>query len=327
MAVQITIIGLGQTGASLGLALAAHKEKVFTIGHDKDYGMEQRAKKLGAVEETSHNLPTAVENADVVILAIPVHQIRETLGFIAEDLKKDALVVELSPVKKEVAKWMKELLPSHCHYVGLVPAISSVYLDLKETGLDSAKPDFFSKSVFLLSAPTGSAGEAVKLVSDLVSLLGATAVITDFVESDGLMATSYLLPQLISASLLDATINQGGWQDIRKIASREFYSASSALGASDSLSTFVLQNRENTISALDKIIHALLKLRDVLENKEEDSFKKHLQSAEQGRENWLNERAKGDWLGLPNQPVEKISFMETLFGSKLGKRITKGKDN
>lgn len=327
MAVQITIIGLGQMGASIGLSLAAHKEKVFTIGHDKDYGIEQRAKKLGAVEETSHNLPNAVENADLVILAIPVNQIRETLGYIAEDLKKDAVVVELSPVKKEVATWMKELLPAHCHYVGLVPAISSVYLDLKETGLDSAKPDLFSKSVFLLSAPTGSAGEAVKLISDFVGLLGGTTILTDFVESDGLIATSYLLPQLISVSLLNATVNEGGWEDIRKIASREFYFASSALENTESLSTLVLQNRENTISALDKIIHAMLKLRDELENKEEDSFKKHLQSAEQGREHWLNERAKGDWIGLPTQAVEKVSFMETLLGSKLGKRVMKEKDN
>lgn len=327
MAVQITIIGLGQMGASIGLSLAAHKEKVFTIGHDKDYGVEQRAKKLGAVEETSHNLPSAVENADLVILAIPVHQIRDTLGYIADDLKKDAVVVELSPVKKEVATWMKELLPEHCHYVGLVPAIASAYLDLKETGLDSAKPDLFSKSVFLLSAPTGSAGEAVKLISDLVGLLGGTTILTDFVESDGLIATSNLLPQLISASLLNATVNQSGWEDIRKIASREFYFASSALEDAESLSTLVLQNRENTISALDKMIHALLKLRDELENKEEDSFKKNLQSAEQGWTNWLNERTKGDWLGLPSQPVEKTSFMESILGSRLGKRMTKEKDS
>lgn len=327
MAVQITIIGLGQTGASIGLSLAEHKDKIFTIGHDKDYSAEQRAKKLGAVEETSHNLPSAVENADLVILAIPVDQIRETLGFIAEDLKKDCVVVELSPVKKEVSIWMKDLLPSHCHYVGLVPAIAPAYLDLKETGLDSAKPDLFSKSVFLLSAPAGSAGDAVKLISDVVGLMGATAILTDFAESDGLMASSYLLPQLVSASLLNALINEGGWQDIRKIASREFYSASSALDNSDSLSTFALQNRENVIFALDKMIRAMLTLRDDLENKEEDSFKKRLQSAQQERSKWIDERAKGDWLGLPKQKVEKTSFMETLFGSKLGRRAKKEKEN
>ena len=39
MPVQITIIGLGQIGASIGLALAAHKDKVTTVGHDKEFSI------------------------------------------------------------------------------------------------------------------------------------------------------------------------------------------------------------------------------------------------------------------------------------------------
>ena len=108
MPVQITIIGLGQMGASIGLALTAHSDAVLTVGHDKDFSIEQRAKKLGAVHSTNHNLHSAVEKASLVILAIPVHQIRETFGFIARDLKKDAVVVDLSPIKAEVSKWSRE---------------------------------------------------------------------------------------------------------------------------------------------------------------------------------------------------------------------------
>jgi prephenate dehydrogenase len=324
MAVQIAIIGLGQTGASIGLALAAHKDRVFTIGHDKDYGVEQRAKKIGAVEETSHNLPTVVENADLVILAIPVHQIRETIGYIADDLKKDAVVIELTPVKNEVAKWMKELLPEHCHYVGLVSAIGPSYIDKTETGLDSAKPDLFSKSVFLLSTPPGTPGEAVKLVSDLVGLLGSIALITDFTESDGLISSAYLLPQLISASLLNATVGQPGWQETQKVASRAYYSASAAFSEQDdaeTLSTLSFQDRENLIRALDKMIQSMLSLRDDLENKDEESFKKRLKSAQQGRADWLSERDKGEWGAIRPEKVEKISIMESLLGSALSKRF------
>lgn len=324
MAVQITIIGLGQTGASIGLALAAHKDKVFTIGHDKDYGVEQRAKKIGAVEETSHNLPTALENADLVILAIPVHQIRETLGYIADDLKKDAVVVELTPVKNEVAKWMKELLPTHCHYIGLVPAIGPSYIDKTETGLDSAKPDLFSKSVFLLSTHPGTPGEAVKLVSDLVGLFGSIALLTDFTESDGLISSAYLLPQLVSASLLNATIGQPGWQEAQKVASRAYYSASAAFSEQDdpdTLTSLSFQDRENLIRAVDRMIQSMLTLRDDLENIDEESFKKRLKSAQQGRANWLSERDKGEWDAIKEEKVEKISIMESLLGSALSKRF------
>jgi prephenate dehydrogenase len=36
MTVQITIVGLGQVGTSIGLALAAHTNQVSRVGHDRE---------------------------------------------------------------------------------------------------------------------------------------------------------------------------------------------------------------------------------------------------------------------------------------------------
>ncbi|MCK6582618.1 MAG: prephenate dehydrogenase/arogenate dehydrogenase family protein [Anaerolineales bacterium] len=321
MPVKITIIGLGQIGASMGLALAAHKDKVVTTGHDKEYSVEGRAKKLGAVDQTSHNLPNAVENADLVVLALPLTEIRDTFHYIAQDLRKDAVVVDTSPVKAQVAKWAQELLPESAHYVGIVPAIGAKYLAMTETGLDSARVDLFSKGIFLLSAPPGTPGEAVKLVSDFVELLGSTAILTDFVESDGLMASTHLLPQLLSAALLNATIGQPGWNDLRKTASRNYFTATSTLTDSDgaeALGMASVHDRENVVRALNAVITSLIDLRDDLEGNE-DAFRKRLDSARNGRVNWILERGKADWTKMPDDNFEKPSLMETLLGSKLGK--------
>ena len=321
MPVKIAIIGLGQIGASMGLALAAHKDKVTVVGHDKDYSVEQRAKKLGVVDATEHNLPALVETADLVILALPVDQIHETFGYISQDLKKDVVVVDTSPVKAGVVKWAKELLPETAYYVGIVPSIASAHLNLIETGLDSAKPDLFKKGIFLLSAPSGTPGEAVKLVSDFVGLLGASAMMTDVVESDGLMASAHILPQLVSVALLNATVSQPGWQEVRKVASQGYFSATSGISENnmDTLSSLSLQDRENVIRTLNAMMNALLDLREDLENEDAESLNKHLASAQNGRTNWLAERNKADWTQLPGGNVEKISIMETLLGSKLGK--------
>ncbi|GAB4572614.1 MAG: hypothetical protein Fur0017_24620 [Anaerolineales bacterium] len=327
MSVKITIIGLGQIGASIGLALAAHKDKIITIGHDKDYSVEQRAKKLGAVNETNHNLPGSVENADLVILALPVSEIRQTFGHIAQDLRKDVVVMDTSPVKAEVAKWAKEILPETAHYVGVVPAIGPNSLNLTETGLDSAKADLFEKGIFLLSAPSGTPGEAVKLISDLARLLGSSVVLTDFVESDGLMATTHILPRLASVALLNATMGQPSWVEMRKSAGRGYFAATSAFSDNtvDGLAALSVQNRENVIRALNALMNSLLDLREDLENEDTESLRKRLESAQKNRKNWLNERFKADWAQIPGGKVEKPSFMESLFGSKLG-RMGKRKD-
>ena len=321
MPVKITIIGLGQIGASIGLALAAHKDRVVTTGHDKEYSVEQRAKKLGVVNETNHNLPSSVENADLVILALPLNEIRETLGHIAQDLRQDVVVVETAPVKAEVTKWVKEILPETAHYVGVVPAIGPAYLDVTASGLDSAKADLFERGIFLLSALSGTSGEAVKLVTDFVKLLGSTSILTDVVESDGLMASSYILPRLASVALLNGTMSQPGWNEVKKSASRGYFAATSALldNSLEGLAMLAEHNRANTIHSLNVMINSLLDLRDDLENEDHASFVKRLKSAKEGRESWLVEREKADWSRIPGEEIEKPSFMESLFGSKLGK--------
>ena len=322
MPVQITIIGLGQIGASLGLALAAHKDQVTTVGHDKDFGVERLAQKNGAVDSTNHNLPSSVENANVVVLAIPVHQVRETLGYIAQDLKKGAVVVDTTPIKAEVAKWAQEILPDGVHYVGLVPAIGPDFLQETGTGLDSARADLFSRSIFLLSAPQGTPGDALQLVSGLVSLTGATALNTDFAESDGLMSSAYLLPQLVSATLINATTGQPGWQEVRKVASRAYYAATSAFTGQDEVTSLhmqVMQNRENVMQKIDAMITALVELRYDIEDSNEKALKDRLQKAQDGRQNWLKERSAASWMEAKREPVEKISMSERLLGTFFSK--------
>ncbi len=62
--VTITILGLGQIGTSIGLALGDSKDQVIRIGNDKEPDAWHIAQKLGAVDKVLVNLPDAVENAD-----------------------------------------------------------------------------------------------------------------------------------------------------------------------------------------------------------------------------------------------------------------------
>jgi prephenate dehydrogenase len=323
MPVQITIIGLGQIGASMGLALAAHKDAILRVGHDKKYEVEREAQQKGAVDKAEHNLPSAVRDARLVVLAIPVSQVKETLEFIAPDLKEGTIVLDTSPVKSGVQKWAKEILPDGRYYVGLAPALNPEVLHEFGVGLTTAKPDLFSKGLFLVDAPAGAPEEAVVLAMDFVRLLDAEPVLADPLESDGLMSTVHLLPQLVAASLLNATIDQPGWVDARKMASRAYAVATSGLAYQDeidSLRISALQNRASVVHALDVTIAALRGLRDDIESENEDGVALRLESALKGRQRWMGERTAADWAnpGRPEKPdYPKIS--ERFFGSFLGK--------
>ena len=94
MTIQLTIIGLGQIGASIGLALAEKGELLQRVGHDRERRIANYAEKIGAVDRIENNLPRAVQNADLVVLSLPVDQIRETMEFIAEVLQEDCVVMD-----------------------------------------------------------------------------------------------------------------------------------------------------------------------------------------------------------------------------------------
>ncbi len=298
MTVNITIIGLGRIGASMGLALAAHKDQVTVTGHDKTPIIAQAAKKIGAVDKVTYNLPASVEGADVVVLALPLDQVHDTLKIIAQDVREDAVILDTSPVKTTVAAWVKELLLPKRHYVGLTPAINSLYLEETPRGVDSAHADLFQHSLIAVSAPAGTAEAALKLAADFVTLLDASPYFADLAEVDGLMALAHLLPQLTAAALMDSALHQPGWDDIRKLAGPAFASIISPLSAeaAGAMAEAVKHNRQNAVRVLDDAIAALSALREEMVAADVSALKKKLEAARKEHEKWLAERAKGDWL-------------------------------
>jgi prephenate dehydrogenase len=323
MTMQITIIGLGQIGSSVGLALGEYKARLKRVGHDKKIEVERAAQSKGAVDEIKHNLPAAVREARLVVLCLPVSQVRETLQAIAPELPEGAIVLDTSPAKKAVAGWAQEILPPRRYYVGLTPAIHAEALHDIHFGVEAARPDLFHKSVILMDAPAGTPGEVVSLAMDWVRLLGAQPVLTDTFEADGLTASMHLVPQLLAAALLNATVDQPGWQEARRIAGRPFAAVTAGLAYQDeidSLRLAVLQNRENVVHMLDVVLAALRGLREDIEGGNDDGLAARLELALEGRNRWMRERMDATW-EEKSQPLPELpSFAERFFGTAVVRR-------
>lgn len=324
MTVQITIVGLGQIGASIGLALKARKLDVRIVGHDKDTLAAKEAQKLGAVDEVKYNLPASVRDARIVILALPFAEIRETLELIVPDLLQGTLVLDTAPSKATTASWARELLPPGCFYGGLTPAINPAYLHDTEFGVKAARADLFDKGLMAINAPAGIPENIFNLIMDLVTLFGATPLLMDTEEADGIFAAIHMLPQLASAALLDTTVDKPGWQEARKLAGRPYAAVTSGTAYHDdmfSLRDSVLENRENVVRLLNAYITSLLQLRDEIEDQDRDSLAQRLETALNGRVRWFNERFAADYLHKEGQKIDIPSFGErmnqTFFGTAL----------
>ena len=326
MSVQITIIGLGQVGTSIGLALAEQKS-IKRVGHDKNYETARAAHKAGAVDETKINLPASVIDANIVLLCLPLSEIRETLKFIADDLQDGTVILDTAPAKVKVAAWVNEFIPQGRYYVGLSPAAGANYLHGIDLGVEAARIDLFKNGLFLVNAPSGTPGEAVKLATDLIELLGAQALFTDPMEADGLLASTHLLPQLAAAALLDATVDQPGWVEARKVAGRPYATVTAAIAYHDeaqSLSDAALGTRESVLRVLDAYMSSLQKLRDEIDHGDDRSVAEFLEDAVKARDRWLHERSRADWQN-PGTQTDSSSFGERMNQMIFGKLMDRNK--
>ncbi|MCJ7623706.1 MAG: prephenate dehydrogenase/arogenate dehydrogenase family protein [Anaerolineaceae bacterium] len=298
MTVQITIIGMGQIGTSIGLALADHTEKIYRVGHDIRNGLSRDAEKSKAIDKSIPNLYAAVKEANIIILAIPVDQVRETLELISGDLQEGSVVMDTSTCMVATNEWAKELLPPDRHYVTIHPSINPEYIDELASGGEAAHADLFKKGLMVITTPPGGDTNAIRLATELAALLGATPFYVDSHEFDGLSAATNLLPQIMAAALVNSTIDQPGWTEGRKLASQFYAHATKPLLYLEEEKNYgqtALLNKENASRVINDLMFALRDLRDAIADGDEKAVEKLFTHAQIGRADWWSQRMGADW--------------------------------
>jgi len=317
---QITIIGLGLVGGSIGLALQQAEAASAVVGHDRDRVASNAAKKKGAVDKVHWNLISACEDADLVILAIPLDGIEETLAVIGPNLRPGCVVMDTAPVKERVMGWAVESLPEGRHFVGANPILGGSAPGLH--GIESARADLFQNGLFCIVPSPTTSPEAVKLVSDLVGILDAKPLFLDAVEHDGLVAAVGQLPGLVSLALLEMAVHQPAWRELRKVAGPAF-EAGTRLAGSQPADAYV-SNRENVLRWLDVLVASLGAVREVIVEGDEAALDQRLEQVWQERQEWLADRKLGDWTEGPRPEMpSRQGLLDTFFGGFLRQRPKK----
>jgi prephenate dehydrogenase len=296
MKTQITILGLGQIGTSIGLALAKHKDKILRVGHDKYRVSANNAKGVDAVDNVTLTLSGAVKDADIVVLSLPFHEIYPVMKHIAEDLKESALVIDTSPLKQPVVQWAEELLPKNCFYVGITPVINASFLNEFDFGQDTAQPDLFEGCLMAVVSGKTVNEEAVNTTINLVQLLGASPYFIDPAEIDGLMTATDIMPRLVAAVLSKLSQESPGWRESRKIAGKAYAQVTNPVVQDDfpgALAAAMVYNRENTTRLLNDFIRELVELRDLSDQNQLDVL---FQKLQKDRDIWWLDREESRWI-------------------------------
>lgn len=315
---QVTILGLGMIGSSIGLALSKHNDELEIIGHDKDVTFASKAKKNGAVAQTVLNLHKAVEKADIIFLCLPANELNGVMRNIADDLKEDVVIFDTSPVRLQADAWARELLPATAHYVGLTPILNPDYLHKFEGGINGAKEDLFEDGYFAINCNAFVEKDAIDLAIAMVDYLGADSIFADIPEVDGLMTAGHTLPQLVAAALVNTNAAQTGWFDIRKYAGRAFAETTLAINnvdLPDTIAAEALMNKANTVRLLQELENEISSLREWIEKDDAQRLVRYLDVAKEERETWWDAKETKSWeKERPDLDLSSGEMLKSMFG-------------
>lgn len=315
---NITVIGLGRIGASVGLALKRAALDVTLVGHDPDRERMREAQALGAFDAAQPSLGRAAADADILIIALPANQVENVLAEIGDLVQEHALVLDLSPLKAAGQEWAGAHLRQG-HFVGAAPVLAAFALEDSRRGPEAARADLFQNSLICLVPSPQADPKAVETAVTLGGLLGAKPFFLDAAEYDNLVKGVETLPGLVAAAVFRAVTRSTGWRDMLRFAGLPFAVSTSALQDESEIAALALRDREATLRWLDAVLAELEEIRQWVAGQEMERLSAYLTQLQAERQTWLAGREKNDWEEHVSADIAPLSFKERMLGYRGGR--------
>lgn len=332
---SVAILGLGRTGASVGLALQRYmtkggKYKFERVGYDPSPDVVKQAVKMQAIDESANSPYAAVANKDLVVMALSYDEVKRTYRDIAGDLRAGVVILDASPIKRPSLDWAAEYFDDEKHIVGITPIVNPRYLMSPGESIDAAEEDLFDQSTIIITPSASCIKEAVDLAFNFCTILGSKPRFLDPLEHDTLLAFTEGIPSLVGVALFQHLMRNGSWDDMKWFTNPNFGVLTRPLMDThpDALRDVWTQNSDVMVRALDTMIQTLQQYRDVLKEGDTAAIEAVLESAAREYEDWINHRYKADWDDVGDPDVRPSgTFMGTLFGEKFAKRLSGRNDD
>jgi len=205
---QITIIGTGLIGGSLGLSLRKKKFAGRIIGCDRE-GTLEKAKARGAIDEGTANPGDAVRGSQLIVLATPVLAICDLIERLGPTLPARALLTDVGSTKVAVVERAQKVFGKNAakRFLAGHPMAGK-----EMSGVDYADADLFQKAVwFLTPLPGQNLHEGLFAeYAGWIDAIGARIAMLSPDEHDRLCAWISHVPQMLSTALAAALVEEFG---------------------------------------------------------------------------------------------------------------------
>ena len=280
---QVTILGVGLLGGSIGLALRSAAPGCRIVGYGHRRQSLDKAREIGAVDAAELDPAAAVAGSDLVVLCTPVATFEQLLGHIAPALSPQALVTDVGSTKRSVVRSAESLLPKTVEFVGSHPIAGS-----EKRGVDFSRADLLSNQLCIVTPTAKTSREALRHIEQFWTLLGMRIARLSPRDHDRLLADVSHLPHLLAAALVamqkDAALDLcgKGFLDTTRIAG----------GDGGLWRDILLDNADNLRAGLARLRSQLSAVEKMLNAKSGDALRDWLDAAADRRQRLLEKKLK-----------------------------------
>ena len=216
---NIAVIGLGLIGGSLAKAIAERTD-YHIMAKNRTRSTLLQAIEDGAVHEelTDEN----ISQADMIILGLYPEEAVEYMKSIGDRVKKGALVIDVSGIKRYICEKMPPIAEKHGFvFVGTHPMAGK-----EKGGYFNSEAALFQGASFIITPTGGEHSEQVEWLTEFASDLGfGMHVICSPEEHDRMIAFTSQLPHVLANAYVQSPqclnhrgFSAGSYRDVSRVA-------------------------------------------------------------------------------------------------------------
>lgn len=279
---HLVIVGVGLIGGSLSLSLkrAGFVHRVTGVGRSREN--LELARRLGVVDDWSHDVAAAVRGADMVLLAVPMSAYDSVFAAMSGELSATAVVTEAGSTKQSAIEAAARHLPDPHRFVAAHPIAGT-----EHSGAGAAFAGLFEGQQCIITPTDDTDPEALAMVQSMWNVTGSRVTLMDAAAHDEALASVSHLPHLVSFALVNAVRRHSGDDPFRFAAGgfRDFTRIASS--SPEMWRDIALCNRRALLGKIDDLQAELKALRRAVESGDGDYLLHEFSEARDARDAWL----------------------------------------
>ena len=259
---KILVVGLGLIGASLCRALKNNSNYGKILGYDHNKEVMQYALNNHYVDEIKQDLKNGIEDSDLVIICVPVHQIKNILNVVKNFFNTEKFFTDTLSTKNLILEFMND--NNFLETKNFV--LSHPMAGTENFGIKNSKNDLFVKAVTLISPLTASNPDSINKVKGIWESIGCNTIEIDVSNHDRYLAIISHVPHAISFALSKNTNAKDLTKILPWIQSNGSLSDMTRIANSDpeAWASIFKDNRKNMIEYIDDYLEELNELKSMI---------------------------------------------------------------